>query len=266
MRMANRRHGRRIAAAALIALASPTVAQELGPGADRPASEAERQYSGCLALARKSPAQAYSAALAWRDQGGGDPAQHCAAAALLGMGHHDRAAREMEALAASMKERGAREALRAELLGQAANAWILAGRPRDAEAALDRALTLAPDNAALLVDRGIARASQDRNWEALDDFNRALEIDPDRVDALVFRAAAWRRAGSLDLAAEDAAHALALDHDNLDALLERGLIRKQMGDPAAARADWLRVVELAADGPIREAARRNLEAMDVRTN
>src|SRR5690606_18288089 len=117
----------------------------------------------------------------------------------------------------------------------------------------------------LLIDRGIARTSRDRNWEALDDFNRALGIEPERIDALVFRAAAWRGAGSPELAAEDVARALKLAPDNLDALLERGQIRRQTGDIAGARADWQRVIELAADGPIRAAARSGLEALDAGT-
>jgi tetratricopeptide (TPR) repeat protein len=221
-----------------------------------------KQYANCMAMARKTPKRAHDEALAWREAGGGNAALHCIAVALLQMGYHDQAARQMEELAGAVDE--TRPALRAALLGQAANAWLIAGNPAAAEAALDRALELDPHAVNLRIDRGIARASRGQVWEALDDLNRALELDPDRVDALVFRAAAWRRADSLELAAQDANRALALAPDDLDALLERGAIREALGDKTAARADWLRVIELAAEGPLREAARRNLETMDVK--
>jgi tetratricopeptide (TPR) repeat protein len=221
-----------------------------------------KQYARCMSMARTNPKRAHDEALAWRAKGGGNPALHCVGVALLGMGDYTQAAKQLEELSDGMKD--ARPALRAELLGQAANAWLIGGKEAAAEAALDRALKLAPDSVPLNIDRGIVRASRGKMWEALDDLNRALEREPDRVDALVFRATAWRRVGSLELAADDAARALALSPDNLDALLERGAIRKALGDGAAARADWLRVIELAADGPLREAARRNIEQMDVK--
>jgi tetratricopeptide (TPR) repeat protein len=264
MRTANSWRGAGLVAAVLaVALAPPAAAQALGPGAAPPTAEQRREYSDCLALAREAPKRAHDAALAWHAAGGGDPALHCIAVALLGMGDYDQAARQMEDLAEAMAAREEAMFLRADLLGQAGNAWLIASRPENAEAALDRALALSPDDPGLLVDRGIARTSQERFWEALDDFNRALEIQPGLVDALVFRATAWRGAGSPELAAEDAERALALSPDNLDALLERGAIRARRGEAADARADWLRVIELAPEGPIREAARRNLETLDV---
>jgi len=267
MRAANRRRAQAALAAALAICATAAGAAEerLGPGAAPPPAAGEQQrYSGCLALARKAPKRAHDAALAWREEGGGDAALHCVALALLGMGKHEAAARQLEALSDAVAEGEGRARLRAELLGQAGNAWLIAGRPGAAEAALGRALALAPGNAALLVDRGVALVSQGKFWPALDDLNRALESEPDRLDALVFRAAAWRGAGSLELAEQDADRAIALDPDNFDALLERGAIRKAMGNEAGARADWLRVTERAAEGPLREAARRNLEEMDVK--
>jgi tetratricopeptide (TPR) repeat protein len=249
------------ALAVLLALPPPAGAQyrpdpfSLGEGQ-------AKQYARCMAMARQNPRRAHDEAVDWRAKGGGNAAMHCISVALLGMGDYAQAARHMTELADAMKDAPA--ATRAELLGQAANAWLIGGKANLAEAALGRALELDPDSVELAIDRGIARASQGKNWEALDDLNRALERDPNRIDALVFRATAWRRVGSLELAAEDAARALALSPDNLDALLERGAIRKALGDPAAARADWLRVIELAAEGPVRGAARRALEALDVK--
>ena len=228
-----------------------------------PQSRDAREYSACIALARADPAAAHESALAWRAKGGGDAAIHCVAVALLGLGEYGQAARTMEELAERADQK--RPALRAGLLAQAANAWLIAGKAEAASAALDKAVALRPDDAAILVDRSIARTSLGRDWDALDDLNRALEIDPDRVEALVFRAAAWRRVSAWELAAEDIDRALALRPANPDALLERGLIRRGRGDRAGARADWLKLLEITVDGPLTEAARGNLQALDVKT-
>lgn len=140
----------------------------------------------------------------------------------------------------------------------------MAGQSATAEKLLTDALALRPGDVELRIDRSIARAAQGRYWEALDDLNAALDRVPDRADALTFRASAWRHVGAPPLARQDIDRALALRPDDPDALLERGLIRKAAGDRAGARADWLRVLEVAVEGPLTDAARRHLEAIDVR--
>ena len=47
------------------------------------------------------------------------------------------------------------------------------------------------------------------------------------------------------------------------ALLERGNLRRLDGDDNGARADWLMVLSLQPQGEAAEAARQNLEKMDV---
>ena len=249
-----------VAAAVLIALAG-------APGAvadDRAGIPGEvaaaREYAACMDLARSDAAAAHETAVAWRVRGGGDAASHCVAVALIGLGDYIQAAEKMEALAREMTH--ATAAARGELLGQAGNAWTIAGKPDRAYAAQTEALGLKPRDANILIDRGITLTSTAKFWDALDDLNQALEIAPGRVDALVFRAIAWRHLGSLELADDDIGRALGLQPDNLDALLERGAIRRRRGDSDGARADWLRVLELVPDGPLADAARGNLEKMD----
>ena len=58
--------------------------------------------------------------------------------------------------------------------------------------------------------------------------------------------------------------ALTLTPDDPAALLERGIINRLDGNDAAARADWLRVLELDPDGEAGKLARANIEKMDVR--
>lgn len=168
----------------------------------------------------------------------------------------------MEELAARTDQK--RAALKAGLFGQAANAWLISGQPERTENLLTMALKLVPKDVELLIDRSIARASLGKYWDALDDLNDALEYDPGRVDALTFRASAWRHVDALELAETDIDAALTRRPDFPDGLLERGLIRKARGNQAGARADWLRVIEIAVEGPLTEAARRYLETMDVK--
>jgi tetratricopeptide (TPR) repeat protein len=247
---------------AVSALALPAVGQV--PDRFVPKSVEAREYAACMKLARNDPKAAHDSALAWRKKNGGDAAVHCIAVSLLGLGQSSQAARMLAELADQTDAK--RPDLRAGLLGQAANAWIVADRPQTAEALLTDALALQPRDAEFLIDRSIARMAQGKTWEAMDDLNAALDRVPDRAEALTLRASAWRRLKTLDLAQKDIEKALSLKTDYPDALLERGLIRKARGDLGGARADWLKVLEIAATGPLTEAARRNLEIMDLRKN
>ncbi|RMD61057.1 MAG: hypothetical protein D6826_10940 [Alphaproteobacteria bacterium] len=224
-----------------------------------PADDAAR-YSACMERARTAPQAAFTEAEAWSAQTSALPARHCAAVALIGLGRTVEAAQRLGALAADVPE--AATALRAELLAQSAQAWMMAGEAARAIAALTTALALQPDNVEMLIDRSIALASAGRYWEAVDDLNRALDLAPDRPDILVLRASAYRSLDADDLAADDLARALARDPDNLEALLERGLLRQRAGDVAGARADWQRILALATRGPAAAAARRNLQALE----
>ena len=250
-----------MAAAVLMALAgAPGAAADHRAGTPGDAAAA-REYAACMDLASSDAKAAHETAVKWRMRGGGDAATHCIAVALIGLGDYVQAAEKMEALA--RKTTHATAASRGELLGQAGNAWTIAGRPERAYAAQTEALGLKPRDANILIDRGITLTSTAKYWDALDDLNQALDIAPGRVDALVFRAIAWRHLGSLELAGDDIGRALGLQPDNLDALLERGAIRRRGGDSDGARADWLRVLELVPDGPLADAARRFLENMDA---
>ena len=101
-------------------------------------------------------------------------------------------------------------------------------------------------------------------FEAIDDLNRALDLSPRRIDALLVRASTYRYLGQLDLARDDVERALAIDPEHPDALLEHGVIARAAGDKNAARQDFLTVLKLTSEGPAGDAARLNLEAMDVR--
>ncbi len=234
--------------------ASPPAAQDL------PAEQAG-DYADCMAEARDAPDTAFERAQTWADLGGGAPARHCAAVALIGLGQFEEAAQSLEDLALDLRSDDS--ALRADLLAQAGQAWLLAGKPERAYGAQTTALELTPEDPDLWIDRSLALAAAQNYWEAIDDLNRAAELGPPRADLLIFRASAYRYVDAPELAMEDVERALRLDPDNLEGLLERGNLRRVAGDEGGARNDWLRILEIAPDSPAAAAARRNLEKLDV---
>lgn len=242
------------AALALLATVHPGLAQQ-------PRSDSD-EYARCMRLARTQATEAFETATAWEGRGGGLPARHCAAVALLTLGQPAEAAIRLERLATGA--RGDAVRVRVELLSQAAQAWLAAGMAERAHAVLTQAVKIAPDDADLWIDRSIVLATAKNYWEAIDDLNRAIELAPRRANPLVLRATAYRWVGSLELADEDLARALSLDPRSADALLERGILRRLRKDAAGARADWMAVLRLAPDGPAGDAARANLEKLDVR--
>ncbi len=220
------------------------------------------EYAACMKLAQLRPDEAFESALAWEGVGGGDAARHCAAVALIGLGHYPEAAQRLQELAASLAAEHLD--LRAEALAQAGQAWMLADNLDQAYAVLSAAVDLVPRDPELRIDRSIALAGRGSYWEAIDDLNIASELRPDRADILIYRASAYRFVEAEDLALEDVARALELDPDNIEGLLERGILRRLSGDSAGARDDWLKVTSLAAGTPAADAAQANLEKLDVK--
>ncbi|MBW7852085.1 MAG: tetratricopeptide repeat protein [Rhodospirillales bacterium] len=223
------------------------------------AEDAER-YAACLRLAEERPVDGWEEALAWQSLGGGEPAKHCGAVALIGLEEHGEAAMRLEGLA---RESRASAGVRAGMLAQAGQAWLLEGRPERAVAALSAALALRPDDADLLIDRAFAFAQAANYGEALGDLDRALSLAPGRADALTLRASAHRYLDRPDEARRDVDQALFLKPRFPDALVERGILKRLAGDVAGARRDWLATLAAAPDSAAAEAARRNLELMDV---
>lgn len=217
-------------------------------------------YDRCLALLRDDVDEALRFAQAWEATGGAEGAQHCFALAMIGQGDLDRAAERLERLAASSR---ANNQARAAVFGQAAQTWMMADDPNRAFGAVTMGLTLAPDDAELLVDRSVILGSQRRYREALDDLDRVLVLEPDRAEAHVFRAATLRHLDQVEPARAAVERALVLVPDNAEALLERGILRQLRGDDTGARADWERAVEVAPDSVAADLARQNLSLSEL---
>ena len=223
--------------------------------------QASQEYRHCLDLAKSRPDDGLEEALAWHSLGGGEPAMHCAALARIGQHQYADGARRLEALARESKQPGN---MRAGMLAQAAQAWILADDYDHADADQRQALTLAPDQADLLVDHALTLGMVHHYKDAAAELDKVITRHPDRIDAVVMRASAKRYLDDLKGAMDDVEWALLRDPDFPDALVERGTLRRLNGDDKGARADWLRVLGLSSTGQAAETARRNLELLDIK--
>jgi tetratricopeptide (TPR) repeat protein len=229
-------------------------------------------YDRCLALARTNPADGFESASGWHDHGGGLPAQHCVAMSLVGLKQYPEAAQRLEKLAQQMVRES--DALRAEVLSQAAEAWSEAGVPENAGTDLTEALKLTPRNADLLVNRAVsyaqragfktaAEAQKEDYKAAVEDLNKALVLGGPRADALAYRASAWRYLGDLKQAQRDAEKSVETEPGLIAGWLELGNVKRLAQDDGGARKAWLKVIELAPDSPAADDARDNLAALDV---
>jgi len=219
-------------------------------------------YARCLEAAETAPEEAFERALQWQSRGGGIEARHCAAVALVTLGQFTEAADRLERLAEDISRTGNPASL--AVLGQAGNAWMLAGMLERAKFVFDAALKIDPDDVDLLVDRARARGENGEFELAIVDLDRVLTRSPGREDALVFRAAARRKLNQPERAERDLATVLTRQPNNVEALLERGAVRRALADVAGARADWSRVLALAPETPAAQAAQSFIEELEVK--
>lgn len=213
--------------------------------------------------AKAEPDKGFEMAGKWITLGGGAPAKHCQAVALVGLKEYGEAATRLEELVSSAED----ESVRAGLYAQAGQAWLLEGELSRALAAQTAALAEMPvknhQHADILIDRAATYADAGQYAEAINDLNASLAIDSKSADALAFRASAWRHLNDLEQALVDAEQAVAIDPHNVTALLERGIIYKAENREDDARQDWLRVIQIAPNSDAGKAARTNIERMDV---
>jgi tetratricopeptide (TPR) repeat protein len=220
------------------------------------------RYDECIAATELDPEQAFEEALIWRDQGGGGPAEHCVAMALLALGHAGEAAVRLDALA--RENRGGTQEQRSELMVQAGDAWLLARRADLAEATFSAALMLTPREAAVWAARARARAMAGE-WESAEsDLDAAITFDNANPEFYVLRSAARNAAGKDILATNDIHAALEIDPNFPDALAERGLMRFAAGDEDGAREDWIKVLNAVPESAAADVARSGIERMEIR--
>ena len=229
-----------------------------GPAA---AIDNQEQYQACMVLVERSPTGALDSAVEWERQGGGDAARHCKPLAMIRTGDVEGGALELEGVAEALPQ--VKAPLAAQLFAQAGQAWIRAGNPQRALYAQNQGLKLDPTYVDLLVDRALTFGSSGMYFEALDDLNAAIDLAPDQPDIYAMRAAAYRQLENPDLAMDNVEQALKLSPSHPGALLERGYLRRDSGDPAGARSDWLTVIQVLPGTDIATEAQKNIEKLDI---
>lgn len=224
------------------------------------ADNLEDTYTRCLAAAQQDPESGMEMALRWKRLTGGEPAEHCQAIALLGLGDTEEAAIRLEELA---DQPTAMAPVRAGLYAQAAQAWMESAAFDRALVALNKSESLKPEDMSLFLDRALIHAALQDYWSAIDDLNRVIDRDPTAIDALILRGSAYRQLEIADLARDDIDRALAAQPNNIDALLERSLLARDSGDKTGARLAWIKILELDPTSAVADVVRQHIEEMDL---
>jgi tetratricopeptide (TPR) repeat protein len=241
----------------LVILMGSPLAAHAAVGAAKPPSDPAR-YRRCLDDSGSNPGAALADAESWVKSGGGVPADHCAALALVGLKRYAEAAARLDKIAGLRNAQSAE--FRVSLFDQAGNAWLLAGDGARAVRSFSDALTLSAGDADLFADLARAQAMV-KNWHEVDlDLNAALQLSPRRADLLVLRASARRALQHFEEARSDIEAALKLRPGDGDALVERGLLRKQLGDLGGARRDFQAALKSGSSSAA-ASARENLGAL-----
>jgi regulator of sirC expression with transglutaminase-like and TPR domain len=218
------------------------------------------KYSSCLSQVEIDPKAAIEVATTWAEAGGGVPAKHCQALALIEL---DRAEDAGDVLIGLGFDQTITDLdVRADLLSQAGNAYLLASRAEKARKALDGAISLRPGDPDLLIDRARAHAMAQSWVGAIADLDAAIELVPMRAGPYVLRASAKRQSGNLRGAKTDLELALQREEGNIDALLERGILRLQSGEKEAARVDLESVVAASPDSSAAQTAKAELAKLN----
>ena len=214
---------------ALAALMLPLAMLQVGAtNAGAGAARSAERFEQCVAQIDDDAERAYEEAMAWAAEAQSVNAYRCAAMALIAQNRAEDGARRLDSLASAVNP--AETGLRADLLSQAGNAWLLARQPGQARSSLTRAIaTVEADPAQLpelLVDRARAYAME-RDWRhAEEDLSRALDLNARNALALRLRAAARMHQNAFDLAEADAIAATEVEPANVDNYLILGHVRE----------------------------------------
>jgi tetratricopeptide (TPR) repeat protein len=243
-----------VALAAVAGAAVPAGAQGVRGTGDR------NRYQTCVAEVQRDPARAVDTAGKWRDSGGGLPARHCLALALIAGEHYAQAAAVLEQ--AATVAQAANDPSAGDLWGQAGNAALLAGDTARAERSLSAGATLAKERppllGQLLIDRARARVEAGRMTDARADLDEAVKLLPQEPAGWLLRGTLARRTGDIAGARNDIAAAARLAPANPDVLLEQGNLAVLAGDNGDARRFWEQAATSGGDSPAAELARRAL--------
>lgn len=225
-------------------------------------AQAVDDYDTCLSLIAQDADKAQRDAGHWaRFGGGGAPARHCYALALIEAGAPLRAADELIAIA--QEEPNLPNRARADLLIQAGELLVSRDQPLTAGVVADGALQLVPDDPAALGLRAAVLLENDKPRAAHAVLTKALAKAPKSVTLLLRRSRAHRAMGNDVAARDDASFATEQAPDSAPAWAERGRAEAALGFKADARQSFLRAIGLDRKGPVGRAAQVDLQRMEV---
>jgi tetratricopeptide (TPR) repeat protein len=245
-----------------LALAFGVIGVFAGPAA--PETYGAKSYDDCVALVAADPARAEVEADRWAQEGGGTPALHCRALALLAQGAGRRAAELMVAIASD--DRTLPDEVRSEILVEAGEVFLGLGEIDLVSGIASRAVLLAREPRAALTLSARLKAEQGDWPGAVNDLDGALARGAPDAGLLVLRASARRHLGDRVAARADLLWAAEIAPELASVWLERGTLEEAGGDRDAARAAWLKAIELDREGVVGDAARLRLQRMDSRGN
>lgn len=225
---------------ALLALEQWDEAQaSLGRALAQQPDNAEAQFNRGNALAEL---QRHEEAIACYDQALALQPSHVAALvnrahACLALNRHEEAMRNCE-------QANALEPDRASIFVVLGDTCMALKGYADALASYDRALALQPGHLAPLSNRGIALLGLGRPHEAVDSFEQALRQEPEHPTILANLAGALRESERWSESLQRSEQALRIDPSHAGAHMNRGNALLDLGELAAARESFARVVSL----------------------
>ncbi len=247
-----------------------TLVSALLPGIAAAQDESAR-YSACIRMTHSDPDTAFDRAIAWRDDGGGMPARHCAALALIGLRLYEEGATRLEELATAPGN--ATSELRTQILAQASSAWLEAGQDERALTPLDRAIILGeqagiprPTQIMVRLDRAALLTSLGQADKAMEDVQFALTQPTiavrQRIEALYIRASIFHGKGEHQAVVNDTTAALDWGGTKPGLYLIRAEAYAGLGYPELARTDLLTFLTQEPDGARSDTARLMLEKLE----
>ncbi|VAV96662.1 hypothetical protein MNBD_ALPHA05-824 [hydrothermal vent metagenome] len=186
--------------------------------------QSSERYGDCIALVEADIDRGRAAAQQWTDEGGGADAQYCLALADIAAGFAKLGAARLEQIA-QRKDAGD-DFIRARLLSQAANAWLVAGEVDFAEAAIGAAFELTPDAGELYLTAAKIYAAQEKWLQVVAAVRTAKQSGFVSAETYVLSGRAHVALGDYVAAADDVVDALTLEPTNIDALVLRGEIQQ----------------------------------------
>ena len=224
-------------------------------------ARAVEDYDYCLLLVETNPEQAQREAGDWARYGGGAPARHCYALALIAIGAPSRGIDELLGIVA--EEPDLEPDARADILAQAGEMLLEEGDLVTATLVSEQAIRLDQRSAAALALRARLKLDAGELRAAVRDLGAALQQRPSSARFLALRASAHRRLGQLIEARDDAAFATEAAPKDPAAWLERGRVEAALKDRNAARYSFLQAIGLDREGEIGSAARLALQRMEA---